>query len=77
MKKWLMLTLLPVFFLTGCNTIRGLGTDIMKIGSTIQNSADRAHYKRQIRKQNLPQTYNQYDNYTNQQLPQPVIYNNY
>lgn len=88
MKKWLITAILPVFLLTGCNTIRGLGADIMKIGTGLQNTADKADYNRQIRKQqqqNTQQTqpyYNNqpysptYDPYYNQQLPQPV-YRNY
>lgn len=83
MQKWLVITLLPVFLLTGCNTVRGLGEDIMRIGSTIQNSADKARYNRQIRKQQNSQpvyNYNNYNNqydYYNQELPQPRVYNQY
>lgn len=86
--KWLLCAVLPVFLLTGCNTVRGFGTDIMKIGTSIQNTADRVSHNRYTRQQqathynntysnNNYSNYNMtYDPYYNQNIPQPV-YNNY
>lgn len=42
---------LPIFMLTGCNTIRGLGADIIKIGNSIQNSANKVSQNRSLRQQ--------------------------
>lgn len=77
--KWLACLILPVFLSTGCNTIRGFGKDIAKIGTSIQNTADKASQNRTTYQQ--PNQYNttntpQYDPYYNPNLPQPV-YNNY
>lgn len=81
--KWLACLILPVFLSTGCNTIRGFGKDIAKIGTSIQNTADKASQNRTTYQQ--PNQYSPYaptnnsqyyDPYYNPNLPQPV-YNNY
>jgi predicted small secreted protein len=40
MKKWINLSLIAALLaLVGCNTVRGVGQDIEKLGSTIEGAA--------------------------------------
>ncbi len=36
---WLGTVLAAVMMLAGCNTVRGVGQDVQKAGSTIENAA--------------------------------------
>ncbi len=73
MKKAIIVSLLPCFLLTGCNTIRGIGTDIASIGTGIQNTADKVSYNNQLRKQNATTYTTNNPNYTYQN-PQNYTY---
>ncbi|ELA08432.1 hypothetical protein MOMA_07721 [Moraxella macacae 0408225] len=73
LTKMLVLSLSGGFLLTGCNTVRGIGSDIASVGNSIINTANQASYNNQMRKnttQNNPQ--NNPATYT-----QPQTYNNY
>lgn len=45
MKKFLVASLVAVFVLTGCNTIKGFGKDVSKGGDAISNSAQKVEEK--------------------------------
>ena len=39
MKKLLSLTLIAIAFLTGCNTVAGVGKDIQRAGQAVQGAS--------------------------------------
>lgn len=41
MLKNLLLTILTIFYLTGCHTIHGVGQDIESAGESIQKATDK------------------------------------
>lgn len=44
MKRWVAMLLLAVFSagaVTACNTVKGVGKDLEKVGGKMQDSADR------------------------------------
>lgn len=45
MKKLVIATIASVFVLTGCNTIKGLGKDVSKVGDGVTNTAQKVDNK--------------------------------
>lgn len=45
MKKVATVCLLSVFVLTGCNTVKGFGEDLSKMGQAIADKADQTKNK--------------------------------
>lgn len=45
MKKLIIATIASVFVLTGCNTIKGLGKDVSKVGDGVTNTAQKVDNK--------------------------------
>ena len=45
MKKILAASLLAVFALTACNTVKGLGKDVSKAGDAVTNTAEKTQEK--------------------------------
>ncbi|WOE32852.1 MULTISPECIES: entericidin A/B family lipoprotein [unclassified Acinetobacter] len=41
MKKILLASLAVTFILTGCNTVKGVGKDVSKVGDAVTNTADK------------------------------------
>ena len=40
MLKMVLMLVLPLVMVTGCNTVGGFGKDLSKVGSTIEKSAN-------------------------------------
>jgi len=40
MKKTLLMIVVAVYALTACNTMKGLGEDVQKVGSKIEDKAE-------------------------------------
>ena len=45
MKKILATSLLMMFVLTGCNTVKGLGEDVSTAGNAVSNTAEKTQDK--------------------------------
>ncbi|WP_407307277.1 entericidin A/B family lipoprotein [Acinetobacter sp.] len=41
MKKILATSVIMAFFLTGCNTVKGMGEDVSKAGDAVTNTAEK------------------------------------
>ncbi|WP_019520541.1 hypothetical protein [Faucicola boevrei] len=81
LSKMFILTVFSSVVLTGCNTVRGIGSDIASVGNGIVNTANKVSYNNQLRKQattypnnsyTQPQNYDNYNNQNYNTLPMPT-----
>ena len=45
MKKILIASMVAGFILTGCNTVKGVGQDVSKVGDAVTNTAEKTQNK--------------------------------
>ncbi len=45
MKKILAASIMVAFVLTGCNTFKGMGQDVSKVGDAVTNTAEKTQNK--------------------------------
>ena len=45
MKKILIASMVIGFILTGCNTVKGVGQDVSKVGDVVTNTAEKTQDK--------------------------------
>ncbi|MEG0482425.1 MAG: entericidin A/B family lipoprotein [Acinetobacter sp.] len=45
MKKILIASMVVGFILTGCNTVKGVGQDVSKVGDVVTNTAEKTQDK--------------------------------
>ncbi|MEG0344675.1 MULTISPECIES: entericidin A/B family lipoprotein [Acinetobacter] len=45
MKKILVASMVVGFILTGCNTVKGVGQDVSKVGDVVTNTAEKTQDK--------------------------------